>query len=57
MNQGSYSALLSIIEKFLEEELDQQSFEEYARCLFGPKVYIMFTIDKVALSLTRHVSL
>ncbi|KAF7720667.1 Transcriptional regulatory protein sin3 [Apophysomyces ossiformis] len=55
VSYGRYNALLSIIEKFFEEELDQQLYEECARYVFGPKVYIMFTIDKILLSLTRHL--
>ncbi|KAG0174311.1 Transcriptional regulatory protein sin3 [Apophysomyces sp. BC1015] len=55
LSQGHYNALLGIIEKFFEEELDQQLFEECARYIFGPKVYIMFTIDKLSMSFTRHL--
>ncbi|ORZ25235.1 hypothetical protein BCR42DRAFT_315668 [Absidia repens] len=56
-SKGYYQALLTLIEKFFEGELDQQSFEEISRYIFGSKAYIMFTIDKTVLALIRHTHL
>lgn len=55
-SSGYYQALLTLIEKFFEGDVDQQSFEEISRYIFGSKAYVMFTIDKVVLALIRHVS-
>ncbi|KAI8337219.1 hypothetical protein BC941DRAFT_352947 [Chlamydoabsidia padenii] len=54
LSNGYYQALLNLVEKFFEGDVDQQSFEEISRYIFGNKAYIMFTIDKVILSLIRH---
>ncbi|CAO3579050.1 unnamed protein product [Absidia cylindrospora] len=56
-SKGYYQALLTLIEKFFEGDLDQQSFEEISRYIFGSKAYIMFTIDKTVLALIRHTHL
>ena len=54
--RGYYSILLSLIDKLFEGEIDQQTFEECVRYIFGGDAYIMFTIDKLVLSLVRDVS-
>ena len=54
--RGYYSLLLALIDKLFEGEVDQQTFEECVRYIFGTDAYIMFTIDKLVLSLVRHVS-
>lgn len=55
--RGYYSILLSLIDKLFEGEIDQQTFEECVRYIFGGDAYIMFTIDKLVLSLVRDVGL
>ncbi|KAF1805262.1 Sin3 family co-repressor-domain-containing protein, partial [Mucor lusitanicus] len=53
--RGYYSILLSLIDKLFEGEIDQQTFEECVRYIFGADAYIMFTIDKLVLSLVRDI--
>lgn len=55
--RGYYNLLLALIDKLFEGDIDQQIFEECVRYIFGTDAYIMFTIDKLVLSLVRHVSL
>ncbi|KAI8976122.1 Sin3 family co-repressor-domain-containing protein [Pilobolus umbonatus] len=55
IKQGCYSTLLSLVDKFFEGEIDQQIFEETVRYIFGTDAYIMFTVDKLVLSLLRHI--
>ncbi|KAI7871546.1 hypothetical protein BDF14DRAFT_1873462 [Spinellus fusiger] len=55
LNKGHYHALLNLIDKFFEEDMDQQQFEESARYVFGTKAYVIFTIDKLILTLIRHI--
>lgn len=54
-SQGYYDTLLDLIDKFFEGELDQQSFEECSRYIFGTKAYLMFTIDKVVHVLAKQM--
>ncbi|KAI8081365.1 uncharacterized protein BX664DRAFT_268933 [Halteromyces radiatus] len=56
-NKGYYQALLTLIEKFFEGDIDQSLFEESSRYIFGSKAYVLFTIDKVMLALIRHTHL
>lgn len=53
---GYYNALLKLIDRFFDDELDQHVFEECARYIFGTKAYTMFTIDKLMISIMRQVS-
>ncbi|EJC98663.1 uncharacterized protein FOMMEDRAFT_161494 [Fomitiporia mediterranea MF3/22] len=50
-----YSYLLDACEKLFEGELDQASFEENMRFLFGTKAYIVFTLDKLIAALIKQV--
>jgi paired amphipathic helix protein Sin3a len=52
---GYYNALLKLIDRFFDDELDQYVFEECTRYLFGTKAYILFTIEKLMLSIMRQV--
>lgn len=54
-SQSYYDALLDLIDKFFEGELDQQSFEECSRYIFGTKAYMMFTIDKLVHVLAKQI--
>lgn len=56
-SHGYYYALLDLIDLFFDGSIDQTTFEECSRYIFGSKAYIMFTVDKLVLLLTRHVSL
>ncbi|CEP17573.1 hypothetical protein [Parasitella parasitica] len=53
--RGYYNILLSLIDKLFEGDIDQQTFEECVRYIFGDNAYIMFTIDKLVLSLVRDI--
>lgn len=53
--RGYYNLLLVLIDKLFEGDVDQQTFEECVRYIFGADAYIMFTIGKLVLSLVRHV--
>lgn len=55
--QGYYNVLLALIDKLFEGDIDQQTFEESVRYIFGTDAYILFTIDKLVLSLVRHVKI
>jgi paired amphipathic helix protein Sin3a len=54
--KGYYNVLLALIDKLFEGNIDQQTFEESVRYIFGTDAYILFTIDKLVLSLVRHVN-
>ncbi|KAI8137486.1 hypothetical protein BJV82DRAFT_583646 [Fennellomyces sp. T-0311] len=54
-SHGYYYALLDLIDLFFDGSVDQPTFEECSRYIFGSKAYIMFTIDKLILLLTRHM--
>ncbi|KAI9260819.1 hypothetical protein BY458DRAFT_478371 [Sporodiniella umbellata] len=51
---GHYKLLLRLIEYFFDDELDQQTFEECTRYIFGTTAYTVFSIDKLAQSLIRQ---
>ncbi|KAG1455937.1 hypothetical protein G6F56_006949 [Rhizopus delemar] len=53
--KGYYNVLLALIDKLLEGEVDQQTFEESVRYIFGSDAYVLFTIDKLVLLLVRHI--
>ncbi|KAL5533624.1 hypothetical protein ACEPAG_84 [Sanghuangporus baumii] len=50
-----YSYLLDALEKLFENDLDQATFEENMRFLFGTKAYIVFTFDKLIAALIKQV--
>ncbi|KAI5118376.1 hypothetical protein M0805_005842 [Coniferiporia weirii] len=50
-----YGYLLDACEKLFEGELDQATFEENMRFLFGTKAYNMFTLDKLIAALIKQV--
>ncbi|CAO3630909.1 unnamed protein product [Cunninghamella blakesleeana] len=57
LSRGYYNALIKLIDKFFEGQVDQQTFEEVSRYIFGRKAYSLFTIDKVVMALLRHANL
>ncbi|KAL0079587.1 hypothetical protein F4703DRAFT_1741573 [Phycomyces blakesleeanus] len=50
-----YAALLGVIDRFFEGELDQTLFEESARYIFVTEAYTMFTIDKLVLAVIKQI--
>ncbi|CEG72818.1 Putative Component of the Sin3p-Rpd3p histone deacetylase complex [Rhizopus microsporus] len=55
VKQGYYKTLLKLIDKFFDDELDQQTFEECSRYIFGTRAYILFSIDKLMQSIVRQL--
>ncbi|KAG0894894.1 hypothetical protein G6F34_008705 [Rhizopus arrhizus] len=47
LSNGHYNALVKMIERFIDGDLDQATFEENVRYIFGIDAYIVFTIDRV----------
>ncbi|KLO14002.1 hypothetical protein SCHPADRAFT_851670 [Schizopora paradoxa] len=50
-----YDYLLASCERLFDNEIDQQTFEDICRYMFGTKAYVMFTIDKVISSFLKQV--
>jgi paired amphipathic helix protein Sin3a len=55
LSNGYYNAMLDVIDRFFEGEIDIAAFEEGVRYIFGIDAYIMFTIDRVIHSLIKQV--
>ncbi|RUS19702.1 hypothetical protein BC937DRAFT_87073 [Endogone sp. FLAS-F59071] len=54
-NGNYYGQLLEIIDKLFDSDIDQQTFEEAARYIFGTKAFTLFTIDKVVQSMIKQI--
>ena len=50
-----YQYLLDACEKLFDAEIDQNTFEEQLRFMFGTKAYLLFTVDKVISALIKQV--
>ena len=50
-----YSHLLECCEKLFDNVIDQSTFEDTARYMFGMKAYNVFTLDKVIGALIKQV--
>ncbi|KAH8116164.1 hypothetical protein DFH11DRAFT_1832383 [Phellopilus nigrolimitatus] len=50
-----YEYLLESCERLFDNQIDQQTFEEMTRYMFGTKAYIMFTVDKVIGAIIKQV--
>ncbi|KAI8888550.1 hypothetical protein K501DRAFT_291658 [Backusella circina FSU 941] len=55
LSNGYYNAMLDIIDRFFEGEIDISTFEESIRYIYGIDAYIMFTIDRVIHSLIKQI--
>nr|XP_031858732.1 uncharacterized protein CI109_005826 [Kwoniella shandongensis]KAA5525804.1 hypothetical protein CI109_005826 [Kwoniella shandongensis] len=53
--QHYYGHLLSMSERLFENEVDNLTFEETLRLMFGKKAYIMFTVDRVIAGIVKQV--
>lgn len=51
-----YENMLELCEKLFGSEIDQGTFEDGVRALFGNKAYHIYTIDKVLSALVKTVS-
>lgn len=56
VSKGYYLALLDLIDKFFEGEIDQNFFEEYTRYIFVTDAYLLFTIDKLVHTMIKQVN-
>lgn len=54
-SNGYYNALLDLIDRLFDGDIDQTMFEEKARYLFATEVYVLFTIDKLVHSIIKQV--
>lgn len=50
-----YDHLLECCENLFAGDIDQNTFEENSRFMFGAKGYLMFTVDKVIAALVKQV--
>jgi paired amphipathic helix protein Sin3a len=50
-----YGHLLESCEKLFDNVIDQSTFEDTARYMFGMKAYNVFTLDKVIGALVKQV--
>ncbi len=50
-----YQYMLDACEKLFDTEIDQNTFEEQLRFMFGTKAYLLFTMDKVISALIKQV--
>lgn len=54
-SNGYYNALLDLIDRLFDGDIDQTMFEEKARYLFATEVYVLFTIDKLVHSIIKQM--
>ncbi|KAH8548948.1 hypothetical protein BGW37DRAFT_429996 [Umbelopsis sp. PMI_123] len=56
-SNGTYGALLDLIDKFFDPDynIEQQTFEECCRYIFGTEAYTLFTIDKLVSALIKQI--
>ncbi len=51
-----YDTLLDLCEKLFDQDLDQATFEESVRYMYGIDGYVIFTVDKVISAFVKSVS-
>ncbi|KAL8276936.1 hypothetical protein RQP46_010664 [Phenoliferia psychrophenolica] len=49
-----YHRALALCEKLFDGEVDQPAFEEGMRQMFGTQGYMLFTVDKLLMSIIKH---
>ncbi|KAI8329171.1 hypothetical protein EDC96DRAFT_452540 [Choanephora cucurbitarum] len=54
-SKGCYQAVLEMIDRFFDGDIDQQVFEEHTRYVFVTDAYLIFTIDKLVHSMVKQV--
>ncbi|KAI8342641.1 hypothetical protein BC941DRAFT_389690 [Chlamydoabsidia padenii] len=54
-SNGYYQAILGLIDRFFEGEIEPQLFEESMRYFFVTDAYILFTIDKLVHALVKQI--
>lgn len=55
VGKGYYPAILEMIDRFFDGDIDQQVFEEHSRYIFVTDAYLIFTIDKLVHSIVKQV--
>ncbi|EJD54420.1 hypothetical protein AURDEDRAFT_110072 [Auricularia subglabra TFB-10046 SS5] len=50
-----YAHMLELCEKFFEGDLEAAGFEENLRFMFGTQAYVMFTVDKLVVSIIKQL--
>ena len=50
-----YLHLLDLVEKVFDGELEQTTFEENMRFMFGTRAYVVFTLDKLCAAICKQV--
>lgn len=53
--EGYYAHLLELCERYFEQEIDQGTYEENLRMMWGTKAFPLFTVDKMVSALIKHV--
>jgi histone deacetylase complex regulatory component SIN3 len=56
-HSGYYHVLLQLIEKLINEDIDQHVFEECLLYLFHKQAYLLFTMDKLLVSIIKQVNM
>ncbi|CAO3638075.1 unnamed protein product [Mucor fragilis] len=55
VSKGYYNAILEMIDRFFDGDIDQQVFEEHTRYIFTTDAYLIFTIDKLVHSMVKQI--
>ncbi|KAG0953193.1 hypothetical protein G6F57_001621 [Rhizopus arrhizus] len=55
LSKGYYHAILELIDKFFDGDIDQTLFEEYTRYIFVTDAYLLFTIDKLVHTMIKQI--
>ncbi|KAI8645248.1 hypothetical protein BD408DRAFT_412043 [Parasitella parasitica] len=55
LSNGFYRALMDMVDSYFEGEIDQATFEENVRYVYGIDAYVIFTIDKTIQSLIKQI--
>lgn len=55
VSKGYYAAILEMIDRFFDGDIDQQVFEEHTRYIFVTDAYLIFTIDKLVHSMVKQI--
>jgi len=50
-----YVYLLDLVEKVFDCELEQNTFEENIRFMFGTRAFVVFTLDKLCAAICKQV--
>ncbi|KAI9316424.1 hypothetical protein BX666DRAFT_1950439 [Dichotomocladium elegans] len=55
ISSGCYNALLDLIDRFFDGELEPPMFEEKIRYLFVTEAYVLFTVDKLIHAIVKQI--